>query len=106
MGKSRAIKVAPQGTAHWVTWRTKETTHGVKGKWCLVKPAQPSLSVQPSPTKTPAKKDSDRAWHQFSTDFNADYKDLGGHPAIGALNLHSGRKKMKVNHIFMTAAVS
>ncbi|KAG1893411.1 uncharacterized protein F5891DRAFT_1196457 [Suillus fuscotomentosus] len=95
MGKSRARTLAPRGTAQWVTWKTTETTRGLKGKWCPVKPSQPSPSVQSSPAKSPRKHNSDRAWDQSSTDFNADYEDFGNKEPIGALNLPLGRKKTK-----------
>ncbi|KAG1889757.1 uncharacterized protein F5891DRAFT_987250 [Suillus fuscotomentosus] len=86
MGKSRARTLAPRGTAQWVTWKTTETTRGLKGKWCPVKPSQPSPSVQSSPAKSPRKHNSDRAWDQSSTDFNADYEDFGNKEPIGKWN--------------------
>ncbi|KAG2049430.1 hypothetical protein BDR06DRAFT_984372 [Suillus hirtellus] len=84
MGKSRARTLAPQGTAQWVTWKTTETTCGLKGKWCPVKPSQPSPSVQSSPAKSPRKHNSDRAWDKLSTNFNADYEDFGNKEPIEA----------------------
>lgn len=95
MGKSRVRTLAPRGTAQWVTWKTKETTRGLKGKWC---PVKPSPSMQSSPAKSPKKHNSDCAWDQWSTDFNADHEDFGDKVPIGALNVLSGRKKTKVHY--------
>src|ERR1700680_2426679 len=98
MGKSRTRTLAPRGTAQWVTWKTTETTRGLRGEGGPSKPSQPSPSVQSSPAKSPRKHNSDRAWDQSSTNFNADYEDFGTKEPIGALNLTLGRKKTKVHY--------